>query len=187
MVHLIKSTFVILSLLTATFLFAQAQKQTKLIPSKGIRVAIIKSNGNSAIKSITTGDIYIDAQISATGSVYGWKKNSTPPLDIITERHNDTLIITTTPVNQVWTVGYSTYHETLELNICLPSSVTVIAADCEDDLYIDLAKQNINSFVCNANDELIVNGEKKENQFEFGSIGAQNVKLKAKNIHTFLR
>ena len=173
----------VLSLLTSGQLSGQIQKQSKTILSGNIKVVIINCVGNCKLNSSSINDIVLKATLTAHGTVYGWKKISTPPLEIITEQHSDTLLISTTPINKVVAIGISTYTETLEMNIALPSSISEISVTCEKVLNVSVVKQNVSSIDCKVSKKLLFNGIEKKKEFEFGGIGKQSFVLKAENIN----
>jgi len=179
--------FVLLSLLSSNLLLGQTQKQTKSMLPGSTKVVVINCSGDCKLNTSLSNEIALDAVLTAHGTVYGWKKISTPPLEILTEQHNDTLFISSTPVNLVSTIGISTYYETLEMHITLPSSINEVRVTCEKTLHAAVMKQNIASIYCTASDELWFNGIEKKKEYEFGGVGTQKFVFKGENIRATMK
>ncbi|MBI2419077.1 MAG: hypothetical protein HYV28_14490 [Ignavibacteriales bacterium] len=165
------------------------QQQGKVIPQGNIQVVIIKTNGNCKINNYASGDIDISATLTSSGSVWGWKTNNTPPLRIIAEKHGDTLYVSTTPFNLVYTFGISTYVETMQMDISLPATVKTVLIHCKNELVLDLRKTAIAGISFKAHEELKIEGainkysDSKNFEFEYAGTGLQNFVLQAGKIH----
>lgn len=187
MVQFKLQSIVCLIFLLSVIIFGQTEKQNKTIPSRNIHVIIIKSSGNCTVRTNSQNDINLDADLTKTGTVIGYKNITTPPLNIMTEGHNDTIIVTTTPINKVVAIGYSTYTENLELNITLPLTINKIKVECKNILRADLTQQNVGSILFDARSEIFFNGVEKNQGFEFGGTGPQNFNLKADKINVIVK
>ena len=126
--------------------------------------------------------------MTSTGTIYGYKSVSSTPLDIITELHNDSLVISTTPFSSVFTIGFSTYEETQELNVSLPATVKVVYVDCKQELSAEIAKQNIATVYSKAKRGIVVEGSSKQNiqgekyETEIFGAGSQYFSLLANKV-----
>lgn len=169
------------------------QQQVKSIPQGNTGVVIIKCKGDCKINNFASGELEISATLTSSGSIWGWKSINTPPLQIITEKHGDTLYITTTPFNLVYTFGISTYNESMLLDISLPATVKMVLVDCKKKLSLAVNKTAIASMSFKAHDEFKLEGsikkysDSKDFEFEFAGTGSQNFILQAAKIHAKLQ
>ncbi len=193
MVRRMALSLVLISLFSFTAQAGDKQKQTKSFPAGKIRTVTILCPGKCTLNNYSSGTINLDGIMTSSGTVYGFKHISATPFDIITQQFNDSLVISTTPFSRVVTFGFSTYEETLELNISLPLSVKVVYVNCEKELDAEITKQNIASIYCNARKGAVIEGSSQQNikgekrEAEFFGSGSQYYSLIANNIKMALK
>jgi hypothetical protein len=180
------TSFAFTALFITTAAYGQIQKQFKTICAHDTRVAIIQSEGNCSIVTSPSDTINIAATLTASGTVYGLSKNNTPPFELVTLQEGDTIIISTTPINRMVSIGISTYKEDLDMQIAIPSSIVHLLVDSKYSITAKLVQQHIASLKCSAAHKLLVNNIEKAGEYEYGGTGAESIYLKGEHIELSL-
>lgn len=166
---------------------ADTQKQNKTIPSAGIRVISVQAvAGVEVNNNAQDGVISLDARLEKSGSVYGIHSTTSYPLEIITKKYGDSLVITTSPLSDMILFGISTLKETLDLKVSVPGDVKVVYVTGDKELKAEISKKTIAAVYCEGKRELEISGDTrmkvKTKEFEFYGAGTQYISLIAKEV-----
>jgi hypothetical protein len=101
-------------------------------------------------------------------------------------QEGDMIIIYTTSINRMVSIGISTYSEDLDMQMSIPSSIVHLLVDSKYSITAKLAQQHIASLKCSASHKLLVNNIEKASEYDYSGTGAESIYLKGEHIELSL-
>jgi hypothetical protein len=143
--------------------------------------------------------------LNTKGNVWGLKKPKyRPEFKTTSLISNDTLYVTTPQIFSYSAIGINTYSEQIETTIQVLSSTEIIIRKADNVEFepsfanlsiqeansircLDINKASVKVLQCDSKYNLVVNGLKKGNSFEYKGIGLSKYFLKANTIKITIR
>lgn len=172
---------------------------------KEVNVVVFNLEGNAIIHPSPENQIRVVSVLNTKGNVWGLKKPKYRPEFKTTYLiSNDTLYVTTPQIFSYSAIGINTYSEQIETTIQVLSSTEIIIRKADNVEFepsfanlsiqeansikcLDINKASVKVLQCDSKYNLVVNGLKKGNSFEYEGIGLSKYFLKANTIKITIR
>jgi len=110
-----------------TTLPAQQLKADYSVSARQSNVVVLQLSGNSAVQASGSEEVRVKSSLFVSGKVWGWKfPADRPPLRIMHHFSGDTLYISTPVQFHPGVIGISTYSESFDNTISIPSGKKLI-------------------------------------------------------------
>jgi len=123
-----KVLFLFLALSTGfTTLPAQNLKADFSVPAGQFKVVLLQLSGNSVVQGSGSDEVRVKSSLFTRGKIWGWRfPADRPPFKVTHHYSGDTLYISTPGRFSPGIIGISTYSESLENTISIPSGKKLI-------------------------------------------------------------
>lgn len=126
----------------------QTKTIEKTITASDISVLVVDAGGETRIRQMDLQTIELQATLSISGKVYGFKLGETerPPFEFDTSKSRDTLYVKMPSKFNYSTIGANFYRETIQNQLLIPKNIKVIVRQAEelalsDDInYLEIKK-----------------------------------------------
>jgi hypothetical protein len=179
-----------------TTLSAQQLKADYSVPATKFNVVVLQLSGNSAVQASGSEEVKVKSSLFASGKVWGWKfPADRPPLEIMHHFSGDTLYISTPDQFNPGVIGISTYSESLDNTISIPSGKKLIILgsgnlSIEDDfsqaeqsgsgtVSLAVSMTEVSGLKCKARKQLLIDGKVKSGEYELNGKGSDHYQLNA--------
>jgi len=177
-------------------LSAQQLKADYSVPAAQFNVVVLGLSGNSAVQASGNEEVRVKSSLFASGKVWGWKfPAERPPLKIMHHVSGDTLYINTPGQFHPAVVGISTYSESLDNTISIPSGKKLIIhgsvnLSIEDNfsrveqsdsgtVSLTVSRTAVSGLKCKARKQLLIDGKVKSGEYELNGAGSGHYQLNA--------
>jgi hypothetical protein len=177
-------------------LSAQQLKADYSVSAKQSNVIVLELSGNSAIQASGSEEVRVKSSLFVSGKVWGWKfPADRPPLRIMHHFSGDTLFISTPGQFHPGAIGISTYSESLDNTISIPSGRKLIIhgsgnLSIEDNfsqveqsgsgtVSLAVSMTEVSGLKCKARKRLLIDGEVKSGEYELNGKGSEHYQLNA--------
>jgi hypothetical protein len=128
-----KSILVTVALVASLYSATAQQAKTELTaPLSAIHVVALKLSGSNIIRTTTHDSLQMSSFLLTNGKVWGWKfPAERPDFKITRKESRDTLYITAPEKYQPNTIGISTYSESIENSLEIPSGKKIVILNPE--------------------------------------------------------
>jgi hypothetical protein len=177
-------------------LSAQQLKADYSVPAAQFNVVVLELTGNSAVLASRNEEVRVKSSLFARGKVWGWKfPADKPPLRILHHVSGDTLYISTPDQFHPAVVGISTYSESLDNTISIPSGKKLIIHGSENlsiednfsrveqsgsgTVSLSVSMTEVSGLKCKARVRLLIDGKLKSGEYELNGKGLEHYQLNA--------
>ena len=177
-------------------LSAQQLKADYSVSATQVNVVALQLSDNSTVQASGNEEVRVKSSLFASGKVWGWKfPANRPPLKIMHHVSGDTLYISTPDQFCPGIVGISTYSESLDNTISIPSGKKLIIhgsgnLSIEDNFSrveqsgsgtVSLAVNmtELSGLECKARVRLFIDGKVKSGEYELNGRGSEHYELNA--------
>jgi len=179
-----------------TTLSAQQLKADYSVPATKINVVVLQLSGNSVVQASGNEEVRVKSSLFARGKVWGWKfPADRPPLEIMHHISGDTLYISTPGQFHPAVVGISTYSESLDNMISIPSEKKLIIHGSENlsiednfclveqsgsgTVSLAVSMTEVNNLKCKSRVRLSIDGKMRSGEYELNGKGFEQYQLNA--------
>ncbi len=189
--------FLFLALSTGiTTLTAQNLKADYSVSARQFNVVMLQLSGNSVVQGSGTDEVRVKSAVFSKGKVWGWRfPADRPSLKISHHYVGDTLYISTPDHFRPGIIGISTYTESLENTVSVPSGKKLIIhgsgyLSIEDNfsqleqsgsgtVSLSIRQSEVSRLKCKAVKRLLVDGAAKTSEYELNGRGSEQYQLYA--------
>jgi len=179
-----------------TTLTAQNLKADYSVSARQFNVVMLQLSGNSVVQGSGTEEVRVKTSLFTSGKIWGWRfPADRPPLKITHHYSGDTLFITTPGQFRPGIIGISTYSESLENMISIPSGKKLIIQgsgnlSIEDNfsrveqsgsgtVALSISQPEVNRLTCKAVKRLLIDGNVRTGEYELNGRGLEQYQLNA--------